>query len=203
VALKACGLAAQGLWMRMLCIAAQHDPTGYVSVNRVGLDPEGIARIVGAGVDEVRSLIGELSLNGVFARDQHGVIYNRRMLRDEKKAAVARKNGKLGGNPMLCNNSDVNSPDKGMDKAGLKGGFKLKPLPIPKEKDSFYQDTARSAAAASPARGSRSAALPGQRKRKRLSDEKELEKLKKKYAKAPPVSSELLASLASTEKGKP
>src|SRR6202035_6201045 len=120
VALKACSLAAQGLWMRMLCIAAQHDPTGYVSVNRVGLDPEGIARIVGTGVDEVRSLIGELSLNGVFARDQHGVIYNRRMVRDEKKAAIARKNGKLGGNPMLCNGSSF----RPLHKSGYKGRTK-------------------------------------------------------------------------------
>lgn len=123
--------------MRMLCIAAQHDPTGYVSVNRVGLDPEGIARIAGAPVDEVRSLIGELSLNGVFARDQHGVIYNRRMLRDEKKAATARKNGKLGGNPSLCNGYHFSTSDKALDKGSLKAGLKLKPIPIPIKKDSL------------------------------------------------------------------
>lgn len=87
--------------MRMLCIAAQHDPTGYVSINRVGLDPEGIARFVGVGVDEVRSLIGELSLNGVFTRDRNGTIYNRRMVRDAKKSAACRKNGKEGGNPEI------------------------------------------------------------------------------------------------------
>lgn len=101
VALKACSLAAQGLWMRMLCIAAQHDPIGYVAVNRVGLDPEGIARIAGAGVDETRSLMDELSQNGVFSRDRNGTIYNRRMTRDAKKQALARKSGERGGNPKL------------------------------------------------------------------------------------------------------
>lgn len=138
MALKACSLAAQGLWMRMLCVAAQHDPTGYVSINRVGLDPDGIARIAGAGVDEVRSLIDELSLNGVFARDRYGVIYNRRMIRDERKSAIARKNGKLGGNPKLtnCNNKEnspsVNPSDMSEDKACLK----LKPLPLKKDSTS-------------------------------------------------------------------
>ncbi len=28
--LRVCGLAAQGLWMRMLCLAAEADPIGYV-----------------------------------------------------------------------------------------------------------------------------------------------------------------------------
>lgn len=151
MALKMCSLAAQGLWMRMLCIAAQHDPTGYVSINRVGLDPEGISRIVGAGVDEVRSLIGELSLNGVFSRDRNGTIYNRRMVRDAKKALVARRNGKLGGNPKLTCRTPTPHPsdhelpksppnvslskityispsDKGRDKGGLKAVDKLKPI---------------------------------------------------------------------------
>ena len=139
MALKACSLAAQGLWMRMLCIAAQHDPTGYVSVNRVGLDPEGIAKIAGAGVDEVRSLIGELSLNGVFSRDQHGAIYNRRMLRDEKKSATARKNGKLGGNPSLCKNVGIFPSDKGDDKELDKAMDNPKPIPKEKIKPSVLQ----------------------------------------------------------------
>jgi hypothetical protein len=45
----------------------------------------------------------------VFSRTREGVIYSRRMTRDAKKSAIARKNGKNGGNPTLCNgrgNSD-------------------------------------------------------------------------------------------------
>ena len=37
-ALRLCSLAAQGLWMRMLCVAASHDPIGYVAVAGRGLD---------------------------------------------------------------------------------------------------------------------------------------------------------------------
>jgi hypothetical protein len=153
VALKDCSLAAQGLWMRMLCIAAQHDPTGYVSIGSVGLSAERIARIVGAGVQETERLIGELSLNGVFSRDRNGTIYNRRMVRDAKKAKVAQKNGKLGGNPILtCRTQPPHPSDhelpksppevsiskisensasvKGQDKGGLKALDKLKPIPL-------------------------------------------------------------------------
>lgn len=257
VALKACSLAAQGLWKRMLCIAAQHDPIGYVAVNRVGLDPEGIARIVGVGVDECRSLMDELSLNGVFSRDRYGTIYNRRMIRDEKKAAMARKNGKLGGNPMLLGHGEIaekldgnalrqaryrerkkalgnvtrnacrtqtphpNSPellksgtnvtidktsgnlasDNDQAKGRHKARDKLKPLPK-RNKNSFYQKAAREGPPPSPARGSRLAATPKRgRRKKRLADEKELERLREKYLDAPPaVSARLLESLAKKSK---
>jgi hypothetical protein len=164
VALKDCSLAAQGLWMRMLCIAAQHDPIGYVSIGSVGLSADRIARIVGAEVQEIERLIGELSLNGVFSRDRNGTIYNRRMVRDAKKAKVARRNGKLGGNPMLtCRTQtphpgdhelpksppDVNvsktkqnsSSVKGQDKGGLKTKDKLKPIPIPLEDSSLRSES--------------------------------------------------------------
>lgn len=131
VGLKVCSLAAQGLWMRMLCIAAQHDPIGYVSINCVGLDPEGIAKIVGVGVDDVRSLIGELSQNGVFSRDRNGTIYNRRMTRDAKKSAIARKNGSMGGNPTLRNERSIGLSVIHEDNDALMGADKLKPIPIP------------------------------------------------------------------------
>ncbi len=145
--------------MRMLCIAAQHDPIGFVSVNSVPLDSQGIARLCAPaiGMNEVEALLGELARNGVYTRDKRGAIYNRRMVRDAKKAAIARENGKLGGNPILKNLARKKplsgrelpkSPPtvtiskikqkpilvKGQDKGGLNGRHKLKLLPIPKDK---------------------------------------------------------------------
>lgn len=100
-ALRLCSFAAQGLWMRMLCIAAVHDPIGYVAVAGRGLDETSIARMTGGLESEVSSLLGELDRNGVFSRDRHGRIYSRRMVSDAKKSAAARKFGKEGGNPKL------------------------------------------------------------------------------------------------------
>lgn len=119
-ALRLCSLAAQGLWMRMLCVAASHDPIGYVAVAGKGLDETSLARLTGCQESEVASLLGELSEMGVFSRDRHGRIYSRRMIRDAKKTAIARKNGREGGNPSLRKQLENSLLDKGVVKACLK-----------------------------------------------------------------------------------
>lgn len=115
-ALKICSFGAQGLWMRMLCIAAEHDPVGYVAVNGEGLNAEGIAALAGGRIEQVEELLSELERRGVFSRDRRGWIYSRRMVRDAKKARKARENGKKGGNPKLCNQTDNPPPDNQKDK---------------------------------------------------------------------------------------
>lgn len=106
--------------MRMLAIAAAHDPIGYVAVAGRGLDETSIARMTGGSESEVSSLLGELDRNGVFSRDRHGRIFSRRMIRDAKKAAIARKNGKNGGNPSLRKQTGKPASDNPSDKGGLK-----------------------------------------------------------------------------------
>ena len=119
-AVRLCSFAAQGLWMRMLCIAAAHDPIGYVAVAGKGLDETGLALLTGRQESEIASLLGELDQHGVFSRDRQGRIYSRRMIRDARKAALARNNGKKGGNPTLSNHSGNPHSDKGHDKGDLK-----------------------------------------------------------------------------------
>lgn len=119
-AVRLCSMSAQGLWMRMLCIAAAHDPIGYVAVAGKGLDETSLARLTGCLESEVASLLGELERNGVFSRDRHGRIYSRRMVKDARKSAIARKNGKNGGNPSLSNHDENSASDKGWVKPTLK-----------------------------------------------------------------------------------
>jgi hypothetical protein len=119
-AVRLCSFAAQGLWMRMLCIAAAHDPIGYVAVAGKGLDETGLALLTGRPGSEIASLLGELDQHGVFSRDRQGRIYSRRMIRDARKAATARNNGKKGGNPTLSNGSENPTSDKGNGKGGDK-----------------------------------------------------------------------------------
>jgi len=99
--LRLCTLGAQGLWMRMLCVAAEADPTGYVLVNGRALTASDLAQLTGAAEPEVSAHISELERNGVFSRDRRDRIYSRRMVRDARRRARARENGKLGGNPSL------------------------------------------------------------------------------------------------------
>lgn len=118
-ALKLCSLAAQGLWMRCLCICAKAEPKGYLLVAGRRLSPVDLATLVGRPETEVETLLNELASAGVFSRDRQGRIYSRRMVRDENKRAIARKNGKEGGNPTLLkergNSASDNPPLKGED----------------------------------------------------------------------------------------
>jgi len=91
--LAACSLAAQGLWMRMLCMMFQapqrgclvysdaHDAVRPVEASR-------LARMVGCGVDEIQGLLDELKREGVCSVEgDRGVIYNRRMRAEADQAA--------------------------------------------------------------------------------------------------------------------
>lgn len=119
-ALRVCSLAAQGLWMRMLCIASAHDPIGYVAVAGRGLDETALGRMTGCSESEAASLLGELERNGVFSRDRQRRIYSRRMVNDARKAAIARKNGQKGGNPSLSKDGGNKPWDNPPDKTPLK-----------------------------------------------------------------------------------
>lgn len=119
-ALRLCSFSAQGLWMRMLCIASAHDPIGYVAVAGRALDETSIARMTGGLESEVRDLLGELERNGVFSRDRQGRIFSRRMVKDAKRAAIARKNGKKGGNPSLGKGEGISRWDNPSDNTPLK-----------------------------------------------------------------------------------
>lgn len=114
-ALRLCSLAAQGLWMRMLCIASAHEPIGYVAVAGKPLNETSLARLTGAQESEIASLLGELGDAGVYSRDAKGRIYSRRMIRDARKSAEAKKNGKLGGNPNLSKQTRISGEVKGQD----------------------------------------------------------------------------------------
>lgn len=118
--LRRSSFSARGLWIDMLCIAAQSDPIGYLTVKQVPLTVHDIARMCGGSEPETGTLIEELERNGVLSRDRNGTIYSRRMVRDDKMARVARKNGKLGGNPSLGNNKTIFEPDNPPDKVELK-----------------------------------------------------------------------------------
>lgn len=122
--LKACGYAARGLWIEMLCIMAESDPTGYLTVGRTSIDLATLARLTGGMESEANSLLNELERNGVFSRDKQGRIYSRRMTDDDKKSKTARKNGKNGGNPSLGKQKGNPALDNHQDKPEDKGGLK-------------------------------------------------------------------------------
>lgn len=100
-ALSSCSLAARGLWIELICIAHESDRYGHLSVNGRAMTPAQLARMVGESPKTFDKLLQELEDAAVFSRDEDGVIYSRRMLKDEHIRNVRAASGKQGGNPNL------------------------------------------------------------------------------------------------------
>lgn len=101
IELKACSLAARGLWIELLCIAHEGAPTGHVTINGRAPTAKQIAALVGAASErEVVRLLAELETAGVFSRTPEGIIFNRRMVRDAAASEAGREhvNKRWGGN---------------------------------------------------------------------------------------------------------
>jgi hypothetical protein len=89
--LKMCGFAAQGLWMRLLCVMHKATPVGHLLVNGRAPNTRQIVSLCGGDMKEVAQLLRELEENGVFSRNDDGVIYSRRMVRDAVASDAGRE----------------------------------------------------------------------------------------------------------------
>lgn len=126
--LRLCSIAARGLWVEMICLMHEATPYGHLLINGRSPTDVQISALVGAAPDECTALLGELDSAGVFSRTRDGTIYSRKLTRMAKKAAVARNNGRKGGNPNLCNDYNNKPLDNQVDKGGVKP---QKPEPEP------------------------------------------------------------------------
>jgi len=86
-------------------------PYGHLVVNGNPVTETQLGLLTGTPQDQISALLAELENSGVLSKTRAGVIYSRRMTRDAKKAADAKKNGRLGGNPNLTKSEGVNPPD--------------------------------------------------------------------------------------------
>lgn len=91
--LRSCSIAARGLWIEMLALMHEGEPYGHLKVGKKAIDEATLARMVGAGQDEITGLIGELETAQVFSRAANGTIYSRRMVRDENKRNLCASEG--------------------------------------------------------------------------------------------------------------
>lgn len=94
-ALIRCSLAAQGLWIRMLCLMNQNGKRfGYIDYNDL---PQLWQRIGCASPAECSELLSELASHSVFSQDHDGSIYSRRMVKwhSDWQAKQAQKEHKL------------------------------------------------------------------------------------------------------------
>lgn len=101
LAVQACSFEARGLWREMLDLMHDGEPYGHLTAGGVPIDDAQLARIVGATLSKVRRWLRELEERKVFSRTEAGVIYSRRMVKDEHIRQVRAEAGSKGGNPAL------------------------------------------------------------------------------------------------------
>ncbi len=100
-ALRLCSLAAQGLWMRLLCLMHEGEPYGHLCVNHRPLHSRQLALMLGVAERQIARLMAELRDAGVFSTTPEGCIYSRRLLRDKAVSDQGAAWGRTGGNPSL------------------------------------------------------------------------------------------------------
>jgi hypothetical protein len=106
VAVQACTFEARALWREMIDLMHDGEPYGHLTAGGLPIDAPQLARIVGVTPARATRWVVELESRKVFSRTGDGVIYSRRMVRDEHIRNVRKDAGKLGGNPALLDNHD-------------------------------------------------------------------------------------------------
>lgn len=96
VQLRSCSFAARGLWMDLICVMHDCEPYGHLTTNGRPMTPEQIVNQIGGTVATVRKLLAELIENGVARTTDTGIIFNKRMVRDEQVRNARASGGKAG-----------------------------------------------------------------------------------------------------------
>jgi len=99
--LNICSLAAQGLWIKMICIMWKADIRGCLKANGKQIDSKSLAKLSGVTEEEVSKLLKELGDNNVYSTLEDGTIYSRRLYREASRERELREvrsgAGRLGG----------------------------------------------------------------------------------------------------------
>src|SRR5690348_15303133 len=85
-ALHACSMGARGFWMELLCIAHEGTPYGHITINGEAATMRQMAGSANCTERDASKWLAELEAAKVFSRNEQGVIYNRRMIRDAIKS---------------------------------------------------------------------------------------------------------------------
>lgn len=90
--LRRCSPAARGLWIDMICLMHKSKTYGHLSN-----DLREVAGYAQVSAIEAKRLLGELETRNIFSRTDTGVIFSRKMVRDDKRRSTLRENGSRGG----------------------------------------------------------------------------------------------------------
>jgi len=96
----------RSVWFDILLIMHESDERGVLLLAGKPMPEDALARMLYLDNQELKQILSTLLTYGVASkREEDGAIYSRRMVRDEQLLKVRRNAGKMGGNPVLLNQS--------------------------------------------------------------------------------------------------
>lgn len=111
--LQSCSLEAQGLWINMLCLMHESENYGFLEIFSTNFEKKSeknyekiLGKLTGITAGKVKKLLYELESFNVFSRDDRGVIFSRRMVKDQRIREIRMDAGSKGGNPNLLKQND-------------------------------------------------------------------------------------------------
>ncbi len=123
--LRQCEPLSRYLWLEMIGLMHEADPYGHLVFAGQPLSAPKLARIISMDRADVEAGLAELESMAVFSRTKEGVIFSRRMVRDEQKHRKASNFGKRGAKAKSLKDNEKSDTLKG----GPKGtqGVTLQP----------------------------------------------------------------------------
>lgn len=97
--LQTLSLAAQGLWLRMMCLMAEGSRRGFLEINGQPITTAQLARATGATVDEAHCLLKEMDESGFLKKDRRGILYCSHLVKQTELSHTRSRCGSLGGRP--------------------------------------------------------------------------------------------------------
>lgn len=94
--LRLCSMAARGLWIDLMCLMHSSERYGHLELAGKPMTADQVARLVGEPAKDVKRWMAELTDNGVCSVTAEGVIFSRRMVRDESLRELRAAGGELG-----------------------------------------------------------------------------------------------------------
>ena len=94
--LRLCSMAARGLWIDLMCLMHSSDRYGHLELNGEPMAIEQVARLLGEQPKDVKRWMAELTANRVCSVTDDGVMFSRRMVRDEQVRERRAAGGEAG-----------------------------------------------------------------------------------------------------------
>jgi hypothetical protein len=94
--LRRCSAATRGIWIDLVSLMHSGEPYGHLTTGAAPFTVQEIARVTGESVGKVKAAVAELERNGVCSRTDGGVLFCRRMVRDEEVRETRAAGGHLG-----------------------------------------------------------------------------------------------------------